>query len=146
MASFDARGGFDWHGLQVPILVAHGFLKQFVWTLDFENRRFLFRSARSASPESEGVASGQERGDLEIFVGSYEVAPGVALEVSVGESGLLLQAPSQQKVHMTLGEEPDTFEIKLAGAVIEFVRDESGRVIELVLHQAGIEQRARRND
>ena len=75
-------------------------------------------------------------------MGSYEVA----LEVSLGESGLLLQAPSQQKVSMTLGEEPDTFEIKLAGAVIEFVRDESGRVIELVLHQAGIEQRARRSD
>jgi hypothetical protein len=45
---------------------------------------------------------------------------------------------------MTAGTEKDTFEIAAAGATIVFSRDDTDRVVERVLYQAGNETRATR--
>ena len=45
---------------------------------------------------------------------------------------------------MTAGTEKDTFEIAAAGAMIVFSRDDTDRVVERVLYQAGNETRATR--
>lgn len=32
----------DWSGIRVDALVSWGFLRQFSWTIDFDDRRYLF--------------------------------------------------------------------------------------------------------
>ena len=125
------------------VLISHGFFKHYVWTMDFDERKLYLRSVAPG----EGVTSGEAPSDgarLQVFVGSYEVAPGVTLEVTRGNDGLLLQAPGQQRVPMTAGADTDTFEIQLAGATVVFSRDSSDQVTGLVLHQSGAETRATR--
>ncbi len=129
--------------LRPDVLISHGFFKNYTWTLDFDTRKLYMRPVDetpiSASDDSNSVTAG-----LDAYAGSYEVAPGVNLEVTVGEQGLLLQAPGQQRVPMTHGSAPDTFEITLAGATIEFGRDDVGEVASLLLRQAGNETRAQK--
>jgi hypothetical protein len=43
----DAGKGIPWQGIEVAGLLAHGFLKNYVWTMDFDNHRWYF--ARIAS-------------------------------------------------------------------------------------------------
>ena len=87
-------------------------------------------------------SAAQDGASLQDYVGSYEVAPGVALEVTERDAGLQVQAPGQQPAPMTAGTEKDTFEIVAAGATILFSRDSTDQVVELVLYQAGHETRA----
>ena len=137
-----ARNLMEFHGLVPDALISHGFLKGFVWTIDFDRRQYLLAGAAETPPEpSPGTLDPKK---LVAYVGVYEIAPGVMLEVTSSGGTLYLQVPGQQKVPMTPGEEPDTFEIRLAGATILFVRDATGAVTELVLRQAGSEQRGRK--
>lgn len=129
-------------GLAPDALLAQGFLKAFNWTLDFDRRKYLLApivrgTAEPAAPERDAAS-------LEAYVGSYQVAAGIALQISAVNGTLFVQAPGQQKVPMTAGVAADSFEIKIAGARIEFTRDAAGIVNELVLRQGGTEQRARR--
>ena len=140
----DRRNLASWHGLQPDALLSHGFLKDFVWTIDFDLRVYRLRPSEVAAVAAD-VDSGAAL-DLAIYVGSYEIAPGVALEVTTSGGSLLLQAPGQQKIPMTPTGEPDTFEIELAGATIRFVRGDDGALSELVLIQRGVEQRAKKTD
>lgn len=87
-------------------------------------------------------SAAQDGASLQDYVGSYEVAPGVALEVTEGDDGLRVQAPGQQPAPMTAGTDKDTFKIAAAGATIVFSRDNTDQVVELVLYQAGNETRA----
>ena len=101
-------------------------------------------------PETEPLWIGRhglepEAGEFEVanpdeYVGSYEVAPGVALEITTADGVVFLQAPGQQRVGMEAVAE-DTFLIRLAGAKVTFERDDSGAVVALVLDQAGNQTR-----
>ena len=76
------------------------------------------------------------RGTPEDYVGSYEVAPGVSLEVTVEVGEVFLQAPGQQRVGMQqVGE--DAFSIPLANAQVSFERGDAEQVTALVIEQAG---------
>ncbi len=66
------------------------------------------------------------------------------VNLTMPADGLLVQAPGQQPAPMTAGTEKDTFEIAAAGATIVFSRDDTDRVVERVLYQAGNETRATR--
>ena len=149
----DARNLVGLGGISPPVLISHGFFKHYVWTMDFDERKLYLRPVTSGeaatsgsvrAPENAALSADAPRDDpgLPDYVGSYEVAPGVNLEVTRGDAGLLLQAPGQQRVRMTAGTDANTFEIRLAGATVVFSRDGSGQVVGLVLHQAGAQTRA----
>ncbi len=123
-------------GVKTDALLSYGFLKHCEWTLDFDTRQWFF-ACEGAAPAPAAV----QITDVSVLVGSYEVAPGVDLEVTATDGDLFLQAPGQQRVALVA--DPDgTFSIPLAGAKIVFERDDTGAVSGLVLHQAGNETRA----
>ena len=81
---------------------------------------------------------------LKDYEGEYELAPGMAMTVSVRESRLFVQVTGQQ-AFPAFAMDTDRFFLKVVDAEIEFLRDDSGAVHELFLYQAG-EHRARRMD
>lgn len=123
--------GFSFSGVKTDALLSYGFLKHCVWTIDFDTRSWYLYSVGqpAAAPAKVEVA------DADAYVGSYEVAPGVALEVSTAGGDLYLQAPGQQKVAL-VAEVDGTFSIPMAGAKIVFERDDSGAITGLVMDQA----------
>ena len=71
---------------------------------------------------------------LERFPGSYEVAPGLALEITLVEGQLHVQAPGQEKLKLF----PETPERLFATDVdlrFDFQFDPQGKVIDCVLTQ-----------
>ena len=91
----------------------------------------LMLSALSAAPAQALVP----------YVGSYEIAQGMALEVSAVGSTLYMQAPGQPKVEMEDAED-GSYAIPMAGATITFEKDDSGAVIAMVMSRGGNETRA----
>lgn len=81
---------------------------------------------------------------LRDYEGAYELAQGVAITVSVRESQLFIQVTGQQALP-AFAMDTDRFFLRVVDAEIEFLRDDSDAVHELILHQAG-EHRARRMD
>ncbi|MGA9837276.1 MAG: serine hydrolase [Gemmatimonadaceae bacterium] len=77
------------------------------------------------------------------FVGTYQLAPTFKLEVTLHDDSLFLQATGQQRIRLW-PESPTGFFIKEVNAQIRFVRDTSGAVTGLVLHQNGVDQTATR--
>jgi hypothetical protein len=99
------------------------------------------KSLNENTPQPHTEAKKTEPGKLEDYVGSYEVAPGIALEITAADGVVFIQAPGQPKVGMEASGN-DTFLIQLAGAKIEFKRDAGGVVTSLVLDQNGHVTRA----
>ena len=124
--------GFSFSGVKTDALLSHGFLKHCVWTIDFDTRTWYLHSAgqTAAAPVRVEIA------DADSYVGSYEVAPGVMLEVTTLGGDLYLQAPGQQKAPL-VADTDGAFSIPMAGAQIVFERDDTGRITGLVLKQAG---------
>jgi CubicO group peptidase (beta-lactamase class C family) len=79
----------------------------------------------------------QERTFLEQFVGEYEVQ-GITFSVTLkGENTLVASVPGQGEMELVPYKGME-FNLKgMAGAGIEFVKDESGKVIEAILKQPG---------
>jgi uncharacterized protein YneR len=70
------------------------------------------------------------------YVGKYQLAPGFVLTVTREGDRLMTQATGQDKVEVF--PEGDTrFFLKVVDAQIDFVRDEKGKVVRLILHQGG---------
>ena len=137
----DTRNLAGLGGIAPPVLISHGFFKHYVWTMDFDEHKLYLRPV-TLSEATMSVDSQANGAELSVYIGSYEVAPGVSLEVTSGDEGLLLQVPGQQRVSLTAGTDTDSFEIQLAGATVVFSRNRSGEVVGLVLHQAGAQTRA----
>ena len=135
----DSRG-YSFSGVRPDALLSYGFLKHCVWTLDFDTRTWYLYSFRDPVAAADPVA---EVRNPDEYAGSYEIAPGLDLEVTASDGTVYLQAPGQQQIAL----EPDgtdVFQIRLAGAKIVFERDEAGAVTVLVLHQMGNATRATR--
>lgn len=79
---------------------------------------------------------------LQEYVGEYRLASGITITVTVRESQLFAQV-TDQPAYPVFATDTDRFFYKVVDAELEFLRDESGAVHELVLHQAG-EHRAPR--
>jgi len=78
---------------------------------------------------------------LSSYVGSYALTPKFILVVTMDDGHLEAQATGQSK--FTLDAESSTvFFPEAFDAKIEFVKDEAGRVIGLVLHQGGHDVKA----
>jgi CubicO group peptidase (beta-lactamase class C family) len=75
------------------------------------------------------------------YVGTYQLAPTFALEVTVEDGALYALPTGQQKFRLWPESETDFF-LKEVDAQVTFVRDAQGAVTALVLHQNGQDQRA----
>jgi CubicO group peptidase (beta-lactamase class C family) len=80
---------------------------------------------------------------LDEFVGEYRMSPTFAITVIREGTVLYMQATGQGRLR-ALPESDLKFFLREVDAQISFVRDASGKVNELVLHQGGADQRASR--
>jgi D-alanyl-D-alanine-carboxypeptidase/D-alanyl-D-alanine-endopeptidase len=80
---------------------------------------------------------------LDAYVGEYQVVPGFGLTVSREGDQLFAQATGQNKFELFAETETDFF-LKVVDAQITFVKDDKGQVTQLVLHQNGVNQPAKK--
>ncbi len=80
---------------------------------------------------------------FDAYVGQYELQPNVILSITRQGDALLAQATGQPRFRMFPESETDFF-LKLVDAQITFVKDASGRVTSLILHQNGQDKTAKR--
>jgi CubicO group peptidase (beta-lactamase class C family) len=73
---------------------------------------------------------------LEQYVGTYPLSPAFAITVTLEDGQLMEQATHQPKFPI-FPEASDKFFLKVVDAQIEFVRNASGAVKSLILHQGG---------
>ena len=77
------------------------------------------------------------------YVGQYQLAPTFILTVTREGDRLMTQATGQGKLEV-FPESDTKFFLKLVDAQITFVKDDSGKVTYLILHQGGRDQKATR--
>jgi CubicO group peptidase (beta-lactamase class C family) len=79
------------------------------------------------------------------YVGSYQLAPTFVIKVTREQDHLFIQATGQQKLEVFAEGDRDYF-LKVVDAQITFVTDNQGKAGELILHQGGIDQHAKRTE
>jgi CubicO group peptidase (beta-lactamase class C family) len=77
------------------------------------------------------------------YVGSYQLAPNFSITITREGVHLFEQATGQDKIEIFPQSEKDYF-LKVVDAQITFVTDSQGRATQLVLHQGGLDQHAKR--
>lgn len=73
---------------------------------------------------------------LETYVGEYELGPNFILTVTRDKNQLITQATGQGKIEI-FAETETKFFVKVMDAQLEFVKDDSGKVVKLILTQGG---------
>ncbi len=73
---------------------------------------------------------------LQTYVGEYELGPNFILTVTVDQNRLIIQATGQPKFEV-FPETQTRFFPKEFEALIEFVKDESGKITKIILFQGG---------
>ena len=101
-------------------------------------------------PLPDTVQAGQERKAIKLdpriydaYVGQYELTPEFIITVRREDGGLSIQATNQPKIEI-FAESETRFFLTVVDAQITFVKDEKGEVTHLILHQNGVDQRARK--
>jgi serine-type D-Ala-D-Ala carboxypeptidase/endopeptidase len=77
------------------------------------------------------------------YVGTYQLAPGVVFTITRDANHLYAQLTGQQTFEI-FPESKNDFFYNVVDAQITFVTDNTGRATELILHQGGIDQHAKR--
>jgi len=77
------------------------------------------------------------------YVGNYQLAPNFSIAITREGDHLFEQATSQPKLEIFPESDKDYF-LKVVDAQITFVTDARGRATELILHQGGADQHAKR--
>jgi hypothetical protein len=77
------------------------------------------------------------------YVGTYQITPAFALAVTRDGNHLFMQATGQPKFEIFPESDRDFF-VKVVDAQITFVTDGQGQAAELILHQGGRDQHAKR--
>jgi CubicO group peptidase (beta-lactamase class C family) len=85
------------------------------------------------------------RAILEKYVGNYELAPGIFITMSLDEDHLFTQLTGQPKFEV-FAENETNFFLKVVDARLTFETDSQGKVVDLVLHQNGRDQTAKRTE
>jgi len=127
----DTRGNMTW-----------GLMKTFVWTMDFDNNKWLLSSIETDGTPRDDVVSIASK-VLRALTGAYEIAPGVIADITTDDQYLYVQLTGQPKNALT-AEDELTYVIAAAGAKLVFARDASGIVTHFTLFQGGREMRAAR--
>ena len=114
--------------------------------------------AHTPAPRLEGEAAraaieairGKQRHEVEVeaeilkeYVGVYALTPTFSIEVMFKDGKLVTQATGQPELPI-FAESETAFFLKVVDAQLAFVRDQSGKVTELVLHQGGMDHRAKK--
>jgi len=73
---------------------------------------------------------------LDEYVGEYELAPGLIMNITRDADKLWVQATGEPKVQI-FPESQTKFFLKVVDAQVTFVKDTGGKVTHLILHQAG---------
>ncbi|MFZ6745320.1 serine hydrolase [Undibacterium sp. JH2W] len=95
-----------------------------------------------AAPETEVSQAGQtsearlSAQAMAEYVGHYQLAPGVSLNISAGPEGLLAQVTGQSQAPV-FQRKKDEFFYKVVEASLHFERDAQGKIQSLSLHQDG---------
>jgi CubicO group peptidase (beta-lactamase class C family) len=76
--------------------------------------------------------------ELDVYVGSYQMAPQLVVSITRADDLLMAQLTGQPPIPI-YPDAPDHFVYRVVAAEIDFTRDESGRVASLTLHQNGAE-------
>ncbi len=96
--------------------------------------------APAPEPAADQVEIEVDRTVMERYVGVYELSPTFKITVTLGDSGLSVQA-TNQPAFQVFAESETMFFLKAVEARVEFVL-EDGVVAALILHQGGAAQRA----
>ena len=78
---------------------------------------------------------------LQTYVGTYELAPGFDIVMTVEGGQLMTQATGQPKFPV-FAESETKFFLKLVDAQLEFVKNDKGEVTHVILHQGGRDAKA----
>jgi serine-type D-Ala-D-Ala carboxypeptidase/endopeptidase len=81
---------------------------------------------------------------LESYVGEYELAPTFKIKIT-REGDRLFEQATGQPAFEVFAEKEGEFFLKVVDAQITFLKDESGAISSLVLHQNGADQKARKS-
>lgn len=92
-----------------------------------------FSIKKQKAPKSEIALS---ESVLEAYVGEYQLAPNFSIVITREGARLFGQATGQEKFEL-FAEKEDKFFLKAVEAEITFKKDETGKIIILVLHQGG---------
>ena len=82
---------------------------------------------------------------LDSYVGHYELAPGVVVEITHKEDGLYEQLTGQQQFQIFPESETEFF-LKVVDAQMTFEKSSNGKVTGLTIHQAGRNTPARKTE
>jgi D-alanyl-D-alanine carboxypeptidase len=93
-------------------------------------------TATRAQPAAERKTAAVVPATLDQLVGEYELMPGFVLTVTREGDRLMTQATGQSKIEV-FPESDLQFFLKVVDAQITFVKDASGAVTSLILHQGG---------
>jgi hypothetical protein len=80
---------------------------------------------------------------LSAYPGEYELKPGFTITVTVENDQLFIQATGQPRIQAYPSAETEFF-LKDVEAQITFVKNEEGRIAQLILHQGGADVPARK--
>lgn len=99
--------------------------------------------AAAAAPPSEPTEVKIDPAILSKYVGTYELAPGFDIEITLDGDQLYEQATAQERAAIYPQSEKEFF-LKVVDAQITFVTDSSGKATSLVLHQNGMDHEGNR--
>ena len=113
--------------------------------LEIDNFGARPAATRDDTPEKKPAAAKVkvDTATYDAYVGEYELMPGFILTVTREGDRLMTQATGQSKVEV-FPSSPTEFFLKVVEARISFVKDASGAVTGLVLHQGGRDMPAKK--
>jgi hypothetical protein len=83
--------------------------------------------------------------NLQDYVGNFPLAPAFVMSVTTDQESLFVQATGQSRLSL-VPVSADRFKVKDVDAEVSFERDAAGKVVALILHQNGMDQRASRGE
>ena len=80
---------------------------------------------------------------LDSYVGNYEIIPAFVISITKQGERMMLQATGQPKIEI-FAESDSKFFLEVVDAKISFVKDKAGAITQLILHQNGANQIAKK--
>lgn len=106
--------------------------------LIFTQGGFDINATKIGETQEEGEAVAVDTEIYNDYVGEYQLIPGLIVTISREENRIFAQLTGQTMFEI-FPESEDAFFYKVVEASITFIRDEEGKVVELLLKQAGQE-------
>jgi serine-type D-Ala-D-Ala carboxypeptidase/endopeptidase len=138
---FHSFVGFD-KKRRIGVVVLHNSAAS-IDDLGFHLLNGQFALAPAKPPARPRAEVALEAAALEPLVGQYQLLPTFVLTITREGNRLFLQATGQPRFPI-FAESETRFFLKVVDAQLTFVKDASGKATDVVLHQNGLDQKARR--